>query len=484
MTKQGWKLFSDVDKDDEYLTLDTNNNTLYIKASKIVKKQFTGNLHHWRSSQIDLMVTPNHNMWLGNADNKKYDFIKSENANNKRYRFMKSANPNNKIGFKSIILPPCEYNNNFHVKFNKEIELDADPFFELLGIWITDGHIQLTNNKSGQKLIITQIKENGRKRIEELLNILGLKYRKDKIQFFINCPQLHKWITKHFIKNGQTAKTNYISIPRWIFEECSISNLESLLKGIILGNGTPHTKGNGYQIYTGSEQLAEDLVELALHIGMCANKYNLKPRNRKIGKNDKISICRETYMTSIINTNEHFFQINNNTVKNEVFYNGFVYCVELPKFHRLYVMRNGKGVWCGNTHEIIRHRIASYSQESTRYCNYCNDKFGNELTFIEPCFFNSESEEDKKNKEIWLKSMQFIEEQYNMLIENGAKPEEARAILPNSLKTEIVITMNLRSWRHFLKLRTDKSAHPQIREIANMILNEFNIKLPIIFGNL
>lgn len=138
----------------------------------------------------------------------------------------------------------------------------------------------------------------------------------------------------------------------------------------------------------------------------------------------------------------------------------------------------------GVSHEIIRHRIASYSQESTRYCNYCNDKFGNELTFIDPCFFNSESEEDKKNKEIWLKSMQFIEEQYNMLIENGAKPEEARAILPNSLKTEIVVTMNLRAWRHFLKLRTDKSAHPQIREIANMILNEFNIKLPIIFEDL
>lgn len=134
--------------------------------------------------------------------------------------------------------------------------------------------------------------------------------------------------------------------------------------------------------------------------------------------------------------------------------------------------------------EIIRHRIASYSQESTRYCNYCNDKFGNELTFIEPCFFNLDSEEDKKNKEIWIKSMKFIEDQYNMLIGNGAKPEQARSILPNSLKTEIVVTMNLRAWRNFLRLRTDKSAHPQIREISNMILSEFKAKLPIIFEDL
>lgn len=138
----------------------------------------------------------------------------------------------------------------------------------------------------------------------------------------------------------------------------------------------------------------------------------------------------------------------------------------------------------GVSHEIVRHRIASYSQESTRYCNYYNDKFGKELTFIEPCFFNSESEEDKKNKEIWIKSMKFIEDQYNMLIENGAKPEQARSILPNSLKTEIVVTMNLRAWRDFLRLRTDKSAHPQIREISDMILSEFKAKLPIIFEDL
>lgn len=138
----------------------------------------------------------------------------------------------------------------------------------------------------------------------------------------------------------------------------------------------------------------------------------------------------------------------------------------------------------GVSHEIVRHRIASYSQESTRYCNYCNEKFDKEITFIEPCFFDSDSQQDKKNKEIWLKSMQQIEENYNLLIENGAKPEEARAILPNSLKTEIVVTMNLRAWRHFFKLRTDKAAHPQIRQISNMILSELKEKLPTIFIDL
>lgn len=138
----------------------------------------------------------------------------------------------------------------------------------------------------------------------------------------------------------------------------------------------------------------------------------------------------------------------------------------------------------GVTHELVRHRIASYSQESTRYCNYSNDKFGNELTFIKPCFWDEDNPQDKAKYDLWLESMAFIEKQYNSMIEMGAKPEEARSILPNSLKTEIVVTMNLREWRHYFKLRTAPAAHPQIREISNMLLAELKEKLPVIFDDL
>ena len=134
----------------------------------------------------------------------------------------------------------------------------------------------------------------------------------------------------------------------------------------------------------------------------------------------------------------------------------------------------------GVTHEMVRHRIASYSQESTRYCNYSQDKFGNELTFIKPCFWD----EDSENYRLWLESMQFIENTYNKMIEAGAKPEEARSILPNSLKTEIVVTMNLREWRHFFRLRTAPAAHPQIREIIGMLLDELKEKLPVFFSDI
>lgn len=134
----------------------------------------------------------------------------------------------------------------------------------------------------------------------------------------------------------------------------------------------------------------------------------------------------------------------------------------------------------GVSHEIVRHRIASYSQESTRYCNYNNEKFGKELTLIKPLFWA----EDSKEYQIWLETMQNIEDSYNQLIEVGAEPQQARSILPNSLKTEIVVTMNLREWRHFFKLRTAKNAHPQMREVACALLKDFKEKIPVIFDDI
>lgn len=151
----------------------------------------------------------------------------------------------------------------------------------------------------------------------------------------------------------------------------------------------------------------------------------------------------------------------------------------------------------GISHEIVRHRLASYSQESSRYCNYSNDKFGNELTFIKPCWFKSNVEDfneyvNNDNYTVglsadeldWIALMIAIEDLYSLFIDDNWTPEEARSILPNSIKTEIVMTMNLREWRHFFKMRCDKAAHPQMRQIANMILDTFKEKIPVIFNDI
>lgn len=129
---------------------------------------------------------------------------------------------------------------------------------------------------------------------------------------------------------------------------------------------------------------------------------------------------------------------------------------------------------------IVRHRIASYSQESTRFCNYSKDRFGNEITVIEPFFFIRGSTDYR----LWHYACHGAELYYFKLLECGATPQEARSVLPNSLKTEIVVTYNLREWRHFFKLRCAKDAHPQMRQIAIPLLLYFKEKLTTIFDDI
>lgn len=133
----------------------------------------------------------------------------------------------------------------------------------------------------------------------------------------------------------------------------------------------------------------------------------------------------------------------------------------------------------GVSHEIVRHRLASYCQESTRYCNYSKDSFDSEITVIEPLFLIP----DTFGYDEWKEACQTAEGAYFNLLEWGCTPQEARAVLPNSLKTEVVMTANLREWRHFFKLRCAKAAHPQMREVAIPLCKELQKKLPIIFDD-
>ena len=146
----------------------------------------------------------------------------------------------------------------------------------------------------------------------------------------------------------------------------------------------------------------------------------------------------------------------------------------------------------GVSHELVRHRIASFAQESTRYCNYLKDKFGGECNFID---LRHGIELDNKGKNMsageiglimreWLTAMDDSEKHYFNMLKLGATPQIARSVLPNSTKTEITITANFREWRNFFKLRTAKTAHPQMREVTIPLLKELKDKLPVIFDDI
>lgn len=134
----------------------------------------------------------------------------------------------------------------------------------------------------------------------------------------------------------------------------------------------------------------------------------------------------------------------------------------------------------GVSHEIVRHRIAAYCQESTRYCNYSKGDFGGEITVIKPIYLA----EDTPVYRIWKRSCETAEIAYFDLLNEGCTAQEARAVLPNSLKTEVVMTADIREWRHFIKLRNSPAAHPQMREVAGMLAVLFKDNYPVFFEDI
>lgn len=132
----------------------------------------------------------------------------------------------------------------------------------------------------------------------------------------------------------------------------------------------------------------------------------------------------------------------------------------------------------GVSHEIVRHRIASFSQESTRYCNYSSTK--KSMTFVKPFWYSLPDVSSDKIAQ-FKEAMLLAEAAYNKLIALGSTPQEARAVLPNALKTEIVATMNLRSWKHFLELRLSHQAHPDMRIVARLIKDQLMFNFPVVF---
>lgn len=148
----------------------------------------------------------------------------------------------------------------------------------------------------------------------------------------------------------------------------------------------------------------------------------------------------------------------------------------------------------GVSHELVRHRLASFTQESTRYCNYSKDRFGNEITYIVPVGYLGEFFRFGKNPEQheesspayrhFIRALESAEKAYFGILEDGLPLDVARAVLPTCTKTTLAMTANLREWRHILKLRCERNAHPNMQEVAKKLLKEMHETVPLIFDDL
>ena len=207
--------------------------------------------------------------------------------------------------------------------------------------------------------------------------------------------------------------------------------------------------------------------------------------NKNVSRSLLIYYCERNPYSKVVWTDTNVYITTNYRVIIENNWNDLLKYITAPtEFH---VKRTTVKFICdrGVSHEFVRHRVFSFAQESTRYCNYSKDKFNNEITFIIPCWIKDLEEGNyyayceyhhSKNdaSKRWFDSCMSSEFVYTNLIEEGWKPQEARTILPNSLKTELIMTGFDSDWQHFFELRCAPNAHPQAKELADMLKDKFN----------
>lgn len=471
LTLGGWKYFVDISPKDKFACLDDGGCLTWCDATKIIQQEYHGKLLHFCSTSIDIMVTPNHNMWVFDYDKRSVDskiwkFLQADKLKNGRYKFNKTAKWNGIEQNFVVGAHPTHY-----VKF-PEIYLDSKQnlaLMELMGLWITDGCYRYgKTNGGGSCVSISQSKSHVCRRIDELCKVIGINISWHKNEARIDNLRLVNFFEKLF---GVGAKTFTASVPKCI-KNSNIEQIKAFLEGVVAGDGNIHKKNGHIVVYTSSQKFADDLQELYLKVGLSANIRYIKARQRGYIGKQLVKSTKPSFVVSVHGHKRSVTLLNKKCAKafgKEVPYHGKVYCVTVP-YHRLYIRRNGKAVWCGNSHELVRHRLAAYSQESTRYCNYSKAKFGNELTFITPVWWKNDASEAEKR---FVYGLHRDEKDYFFLLDEGWSPQQAREKLPNALKTEIVMSCNFREWSHVFNLRCSSGAHPQIRELMLSVLKEF-----------
>ena len=526
LTNSGWKFINNITEDDLILTYDPDKNTLIYDKPNIIKNTVSQQLVEINHPEVKLCVTGDHRIYQSAPYNRNYTFLTANQllgitpiskSNQSRFRIPKYFINSKRLSQNN--LPPIIFKENINCGFlgykEKQIELPInEDLMVILGAYISEGHAcDNSKHKSGSYCQITQTENTELyKSVLQSLNNLNIPYK-----IYADPRKSHiKWI--HFgnsilyvhLFNELCGSGSYNKhLPVW-FRELPDNLLNILINNLYLGDGSNNKTRTSVYISM-SKRLLDELQECFILLGKCAHvHYNEKIKTQRC--------CAELNRDSwIIQRNKH--------IKQTDIYTGDVYCTS-TKTGIICIRYKDTVCWCGNCYksedritddsclkmckmlierdhtamlehsqlsvkfitnraianEIVRHRIASYAQVSTRYCNYSKDKFGNEIQVIEPNEDNLPIGSDSYN--MWYQSCKNAEDAYMTMLSNGIKPEIARDVLPLSLATEIVVTTNVRSWRNIFYLRTSKFAHPQIRSLMKSLLNEFKSKIPVLFDDI
>jgi flavin-dependent thymidylate synthase len=467
LTREGWKFWSKINNNDVFATMDKNGIFAWQSPSKIYSSTYIGKMINYDSNHIDLLITPNHNILACKTTTKNgrkkeygsYDLYRAEELINTSHSMLKC-------------LP-----------YQEELQLIKD--YQLLGFSIGDGHIR--NNKIEFRL----------KKLRKInyLKSIAIVEEKDSDKYIVNIPDSLNSIFKQ-IYNSNKEKC----IPRSIFDSIDNNIFYSIYDGLINSDGCIQETGLSYD--TTSYQLAGEVQLLCCLLGYSANISQAKSyKDRKVSFGDK-----PIYRLSIITrSNKPDFNKSSDAQYQKptlVDYGGMIYCCEVPN-HILYVRRNGKPVWCGNsvfehcwlnfvttncsrvfTHELVRHRAGTaFSQTSGRYVAI--DQLDLVIDpILEPA--SELIEKTRKNLEDNLKELrkQLIEDADIKDFSTKKKITSAiRRLAPNGQTNEIGWSCNIRSLRHLIEMRTGRHAEWEIRLIFNQVADLVKDKFPTLLYN-
>lgn len=332
LTKGGWKLFSEVTKIDEVVTLNNNGYIEYHKPLEVIKERYVGELIKFSNYKIDLLVTPNHKMYARPRGKRTFELVEAFNSIRwKRAEMLKSGRWVGKE--KQWFYPPLVKN----AKSKQQEKIKMDVWLEFFGYFITDGSTYLRyrkqelNGKSYTSKVYTVLISQSRKdmkkreKIRNCLKRLGFNFYEENAQFKILSKQLYTYL-------GQfgKAKQKYISQE---YLDASERQLKILFDAMMLGDGS----WDGRKFYSSSPFLLGAMQEILLKLGMAGN---IKVKDKNKG----------TYTVFILTDEKKDFLTPKYPQRIIEKYDGYVYCVNVPN-HIIYVRRNGKALWCGNCYD-------------------------------------------------------------------------------------------------------------------------------------
>jgi len=480
-TNNGWKLFKDVEETDLVMTRNDKGETEFHKPTSFIQYRYTGNLHSYKSQNVDLRITPNHNLFMKNYDvahKVDYNLKSSESIKVNRFYIPKLVkgipNSDEFITIEGDSYIRASNSGGEYVKEIPDLTLDKKTFLKLLAWYLSEGSTYYNQAENSYAISITQTKCSegniqNRTEIFELIKKLGFNpwYEENNIKF--KSRQLGIFFKSLGISNKKYIPYDIFSI---FDKDLALEFLSTYSKADASIDKKGHVK-----LYTTSKTLADQLQMIVFIAGYSAAIWE----DDRVGQTHFINgnkvkhnhICYVVSLSTsyrnmecVIKKDKHF---------SEVFYDDDVYCVEVIN-HVIFVRRNGIAVWCGNcSHQLVRFRHASFSQQSQRYVT-----FNKEFEYITPPSIAA----DPELLSNYESHLNMVHKLYEKFVQRGIPAEDARFIAPNACETKIIVTMNAREIHHACSLRECNHAQWEIKELFETMNKLVKPVAPVTFAKL